>query len=500
VGTSDQEGATNRRACRRVATFVSVVVACATSFVAAPPSASASVTTHTPVMGPSLLSASQLAHWYSNHHGSVQPRIPVLNNSVSALAQIYIDQGTREGVRGDMAFVQSMLETGWLGFVGSQIPPDAYNYAGIYAFDGRAGLPNCAHGDSAPSRCMGTPQHGVRMQIQLLRSYADPATAHLSDRLISAPSDRVGAAPLWEYFGGHNCPCGKLIWASADDYGLRIIQMYSQALAENGKAGACVPYAPPHAGATSGTGYWDVTSDRVVHAFGTAKFFGDLRNKPLNAPLVGGESLSKGAGYWLLGRDGGIFSFGAAHFHGSTGGKHLNKPVNGMERTSDNGGYWLVADDGGIFTFGDAHFYGSMGGKHLNKPVLGMERSATGKGYWLFASDGGIFRFGDAKFYGSLGAKKLSAPVVSMARSHSGNGYWMMTADGHVYAFGDAKRHGDTAGCGGYGYAMRLLPTPSGSGYWIATTSGVIVAFGDAKKLGFPKTVNGIPVALLRAG
>src|SRR5262249_5201867 len=162
------------------------------------------------------------------------PRIPAFGgfpaNDVAALAQVFIDDGKKEGVRGDMAFVQSQLETGWMGFVGSQIPPDAYNYAGIYAYDGRAALPNCKHSDCAPSRCMGTPQHGVLVQIQLLRSYADPSTAKLTDRLISAPSDRVGKAPLWEYFGGHNCPCHKLIWASANNYGIRIIQMYSQAL------------------------------------------------------------------------------------------------------------------------------------------------------------------------------------------------------------------------------------------------------------------------------
>ena len=124
-------------------------------------------------MGPSLLDARQLAAWYDHNHGSIQPRIPVLQDDVAALAQIYIDEGKAEGVRGDIAFVQSMLETGWLGFAGSQIPPDAYNYAGINVFGGRSSLPNCRSSDSIPSRCMGTPQHGVLMQIQLLRSYAD---------------------------------------------------------------------------------------------------------------------------------------------------------------------------------------------------------------------------------------------------------------------------------------------------------------------------------------
>ncbi len=495
---------TPRRRFHRIVALAAVFVAVAplAAVVSTAGEAAAAVTTHTPVMGPSLLTATELAAWYQRHSG-VTPLIPAFGghpaNDVAALAQVFIDDGAKEGVRGDMAFVQSQLETGWMHFSGSQIPPDAYNYAGIFAFDNRPGLTNSALGDSAPSRCMGTPQHGVLVQIQLLRSYADPSAKTAPGRFIAAPSDRAGDAPLWEYFGGHNCPCGKLIWASADGYGLRIIQMYSQALAESGKAGACVAYAPPVAGSKSGNGYWDVTGDSIVYPFGTARFLGDTRNIRLSAPLTGGESLSTAAGYWLLGRDGGIFSYGAARFYGSTGAFRLNKPVNGMRRTTDNGGYWLVADDGGIFSFGDARFYGSMGGTRLNQPVLGMERSASGHGYWLFASDGGIFSFGDAHFYGSLGSYKLTMPVVSMQRTPTGKGYWMMTKDGRVYSFGDAKRYGDIGGCTNYAGAARMLVTPDGKGYWIATGNGNIVAFGDAKGLGFPAAVGGPTIALIGA-
>jgi hypothetical protein len=494
---------TRRRSHRIVAFAASLFVLVSglgATIVATATEAGADTTTHTPVMGPSLLTANQLAAWY-HRHSSVTPRIPAFDGhaagDVAALAQVFIDDGKKEGVRGDIAFVQSQLETGWMGFQGSQIPPDAYNYAGIFAFDGRTSLPNCQHGDSDPSRCMLTPQHGVLVQIQLLRSYADPSANNAPNRFISAPSDRAGQAPLWEYFGGHDCPCGKLIWASANGYGVRVLQMYSAALVESGKAGACVAYAPPVAGPKSGTGYWDVTRDSIVHPFGDAKFFGDTRNIRLAAPLTGGEAVPRASGYWLLARDGGIFSYGFAHFYGSTGGFHLNKPVNGMERGVGGKGYWLVADDGGIFSFGNAHFYGSMGGSHLNKPVLGMERSKSGKGYWLFAADGGIFSFGDAHFYGSLGAFKLPAPVVSMQRTVSGKGYWMMTKDGRVYHFGDAKGYGDISGCNNYHGAARMLVTPDGGGYWIATGDGSIVAFGDARNLGFPATVGGSTVALL---
>ena len=434
----------------------------ASSLLAGVAAASTGVTTRTPVMGPSLLTAPQLAAWYDRNHGSVQPRIPALHNDVAALAQVFIDEGNAEGVRGDIAFVQTMLETGWLGFAGSQIPPNAYNYAGINAFDGRSSLRSCATGDSTPSRCMGTPQRGVLMQIQLLRSYADPTTKKLPGRLISAPSDRVGSAPLWEYFGGDNCPCGKLIWASASDYGITVIRMYSQALALSGLAGACVPYTWSHSGQTSGAGYWEVTDDSVVHPFGTAAFYGDMHGHVLNGPLIGGDSVAKATGYWLLGRDGGIFTFGSAHFYGSTGAMRLNKPITAMERTADGRGYWLVATDGGIFSFGDAHFYGSTGGHPYAKPIVGMERTPSGNGYWEYASDGTVFAFGDAHIFGTPATPKTApvAPIVSMQPTVTGNGYWLLARDGHLLPYGDAVGYGNIAGCTNYGSAARLLGHP----------------------------------------
>jgi hypothetical protein len=464
------------------------------------PSASAAPTTKTPVMGPSLLNASQLAAWYTSQAGT-GAKLPTLGNNVAKLAQIFIDEGTKDGVRGDMAFVQSMLETGWLRYEGSQIIPEANNYSGIYAYNGRAKIVSCANDNAVdaagglPSRCFPTPNIGARMQIQLLRSYADPAVKAMGGRLIKAPSDRAGMAPIWEYFGGHNCPCGKLIWASSDTYPTHILQLYASALTKSGKGGACVPYAPGATG-TSGTGYYDVTANQVVYTFGNAHFWGDPRGKKLNAPLVGGEAIGT-AGYWLLGRDGGVFTYGFAKFFGSTGNKRLNKPVNGMEITPNAGGYWFVADDGGIFSFGNARYFGSMGNKHLNKPVLGMERTATGNGYWLFASDGGLFTFGDAYFIGSLGATPLRAPVVSMQRSPYGQGYWMLTGDGRVFHWGHAGFYGDVAACKNYGGATRLLPAPDGHGYWIATGSGAIIPFGSAKNFGFPATVGGRTIALL---
>src|SRR4051812_22292673 len=324
--------------------FASVGVSLASSALA-PTAAGAAVTTRSPVMGPNLLSANQLARWFQSVPGRRPVRVPSLGNNITALAQTFIDEGRVEGVRGDIAFVQSILETGWFSFAGSQIPPDANNFAGLNAYNDRAGLANCKKGDPTPgpSRCFATARIGVLTQIQLLRSYADATSKNLAHRLTKAPSDRVGAAPIWEYFGGTNCPCGKLIWATAKNYGVRILKMYAQALLFNGVNAACVPYAPGNNAHNSGNGYFMATDRSHVYTFGGAHYQGDPSRLALTKPLINGEATSNHKGYWLLGLDGGIFTYGNAKFYGSTGAKHLNQPINGMERTSNNKGYWLVA-------------------------------------------------------------------------------------------------------------------------------------------------------------
>ena len=454
--------------------------------------AAARPTTQTPVMGANLLSADQLTRWY-NHKRNGVPRVPSVNNDIRTLAQIFIDEGRMEGVRGDLAFVQSIVETGWFSYPDAgQIRPWFNNFAGMYAYNGRPRGYHCQD-ETAPSRCFPTPNIGARTQMHLLRGYADGTTRGMTGRLASPPSDRIGVAPIWELFGGSS---GKAIWATAPDYGLVIIKLYQDALVYNGARAACLPYSPRDADRQSGKGYWVVTSDGGVQSFGAAAFYGSAGALPLRKPVIGGESNRNGSGYWLVATDGGVFTYGHAGFYGSTGRIRLHAPIMGMERNGRATGYWMVAFDGGVFAFGDSKFYGSMGGRHLNMPVLGMERTPSGKGYWLFASDGGLFAFGDATFHGSLGTRRIPAPIVSMQRTRSGNGYWMLGADGTIYTFGDAKRYGSINGCG-YPSASRLLVTPTGRGYWIETVDGTVIAIGDARRHGFPARINGTAVGLM---
>src|SRR2546421_1158277 len=73
-------------------------------------------------------------------------------------------------------------------------------------------------------------------------------------------------------------------------------------------------------------------------------------------------------GYWMVSSDGGVRAFGSATFLGALNGTRLNRPIVGMAPTPTAKGYWLTATDGGIFAYGDAAFYGSTGSIKLNRP------------------------------------------------------------------------------------------------------------------------------------
>jgi len=162
-----------------------------------------------PVMGTYSVPAATIAAWYRasasvTYRGSVP---------VETLAALFVFEGAREGVRGDIAFAQAVLETGWFGFPGS-VPPGHNNFAGIFV----GGVP----------ASFGSASEGVRAQIQHLRAYADPAATHCAVPPLNAPCvDPVfhavipkGKAPTWNAMGNGN-------WASAPDYASKVLNLYN---------------------------------------------------------------------------------------------------------------------------------------------------------------------------------------------------------------------------------------------------------------------------------
>jgi hypothetical protein len=165
----------------------------------------------TPVMGPSLLSADQLAGWYAA--AGVRSTSPT---DVRTLARIFIDEGAAQGVRGDIAFAQSMLETGYLRY-GGQVLPSDHNFSGLGACD------SCRRGLAFPD-----PVTGVRAQIQHLWAYASPtaradATARPNVDIRFDLVSPKGKAPLWEQMGNGN-------WATDPDYARKVLTIYRSML------------------------------------------------------------------------------------------------------------------------------------------------------------------------------------------------------------------------------------------------------------------------------
>ena len=156
-------------------------------------------------MSRSILSPSEMAAWFEGTHRRARITVPILT-----LAQDYIDEGAAAGVRGDIAFAQSILETGSFYFPdGGQLTPQDNNFAGMDACD------SCAHGRAFPDA-----RTGVRAQVQQLRVYADPTVTNASFNPppVVANLDQhslKGRVPTWNGL--------THTWATADAYGDRIL-------------------------------------------------------------------------------------------------------------------------------------------------------------------------------------------------------------------------------------------------------------------------------------
>ena len=171
-----------------------------------------------PVLGPTVLSGAQMAAWIR-----AKDYKPRLQTSIEDLANIYVEEANAEGLRGDLAFAQSVVETG--GFAAS---PDN-NYAGLGWCD------SCAKGTRFP-----TPRDAVRAQVQHLKNYAD-ATSRASglahppspywynaDPVVAARKFDTffakGWAPTWSDMGHGN-------WATDKAYSGKVLRVYAAMVA-----------------------------------------------------------------------------------------------------------------------------------------------------------------------------------------------------------------------------------------------------------------------------
>lgn len=141
----------------------------------------------------------------------VKAKNPTVAQSVIDMIPLYLSEGATEGIRGDLAFAQSCLETGNFTFKGSAVTLDQNNFCGMGVTS------NGMKGNS-----FDTPQNGIRAQIQHLKAYAN--TEPLVNPVIDPRFKYVsrGCAPCVEWLGIQENPHGKG-WAAGAGYGGKIL-------------------------------------------------------------------------------------------------------------------------------------------------------------------------------------------------------------------------------------------------------------------------------------
>ena len=158
----------------------------------------------TKIMGQAQASIEQMRAYIKK----VNPKVP---EPVIKMIPYYITEGALEGVRGDVAFAQSCLETGNFTFKGSAVTLDQNNFCGMGVTS------NGVRGNSFK-----TPKEGIRAQIQHLKAYAcdDALEQHCIDPRFTYV--KRGCAPYVEWLGKKENPYGAG-WASGKGYGNKIL-------------------------------------------------------------------------------------------------------------------------------------------------------------------------------------------------------------------------------------------------------------------------------------
>ncbi|MCC8083122.1 MAG: N-acetylmuramoyl-L-alanine amidase, partial [Clostridium sp.] len=179
------------------------------------------VSSYVKIMGKAVASVEQMSEY-------VREVNPSVNQSVLDMVPLYLSEGEAEGVRADVAFAQSCLETGNFGFSGSAVSLGQNNFCGMGVTE-----------KGMKGNSFNTAQLGIRAQVQHLKAYA------CTERLVNGNVDprfkyvARGVASYVEWLGARENPQGKG-WAAGAGYGAKIVAILKDMIgnAGNGSAGA----------------------------------------------------------------------------------------------------------------------------------------------------------------------------------------------------------------------------------------------------------------------
>lgn len=157
------------------------------------------------IMGKNVLSADELLSYFNSLKVNPKISIPIKN-----LIETYLTEGDSEGVRGDIAFIQAIHETGKFQF-GGDVLPEQNNFAGIGTTGG-----------GVKGHYFNSPQEGIRGQVQHLKAYASKES--LKNKNVDPRFHLVnrGSAPTVKSLTGK--------WATDKNYGDKLMEYYNEAL------------------------------------------------------------------------------------------------------------------------------------------------------------------------------------------------------------------------------------------------------------------------------
>lgn len=235
---------------------------------------SSTETEKTAIMGKAQATAQQMALFCRSKNSTPQ----LTSCSLEQLAEMFIEEGEAEGVRGDVAFAQSLHETGYFKF-GGIVLPTQNNYAGIGALNGNA---------TGQAASFPDPRTGVRAQTQHLKAYA--STEALVNECVDPRFSLVarGVAPYVEWLGAADNPQGRGWAVPGAGYGANIVKLLGQIMAQETPQ---APAEPENDGYPEGTPDWQKEGFEILVQRGIINS-PDVWKARFNQPIMVGEILA----------------------------------------------------------------------------------------------------------------------------------------------------------------------------------------------------------------
>lgn len=228
----------------------------------------------TAIMGKAQATAQQMALFCRSKNSTPQ----LTSCSLEQLAEMFVEEGEAEGVRGDVAFAQSLHETGYFKF-GGIVLPTQNNYAGIGALNGNA---------TGQAASFPDPRTGVRAQIQHLKAYA--STEALVNECVDPRFSLVvrGVAPYVEWLGAADNPQGRGWAVPGAGYGANIVKLLGQIMAQEVPQ---TPAEPENDGYPEGTPDWQKEGFEILVERGIINS-PDVWKARFDQPIMVGEILA----------------------------------------------------------------------------------------------------------------------------------------------------------------------------------------------------------------